>query len=155
MIILGGPHVQQVEDYLLIDPIDAIANAVRASSLLSNGWIKRICKTGAALMVWHSWKMELRLLKHTNTHHRFIGLPGRSALEVIPLTDDDGKPLYESVAYETSRGCPFKCSSFVSGAPWYARHKNLSVSRCARAVIGKKIVTAGIANIWQIPTSAP
>jgi hypothetical protein len=24
-IILGGPHVQQVEDYLLIDPVDAIA----------------------------------------------------------------------------------------------------------------------------------
>ena len=33
-----------------------------------------------------------------------------SPLDVLELTDASGQPRYHSVAYETSRGGPFKCA---------------------------------------------
>lgn len=144
-IILGGPHVQQVEDYLLVDPVDAVVMGEGEFTFAE--WLDT-----AHLQSWR----EIRGLAFVE-EGAIIRNPARprsldlsvfpSALDVIPLTGSDGKPLYESVAYETSRGCPFKCSF----CEWGTGALGTKIYQFPLERVRsdwEKIVSAGIANIW-------
>jgi tRNA A37 methylthiotransferase MiaB len=144
-VILGGPHVQQVEDYLLVDPVDAVVMGEGEFTLIE--WLDK-----GATQHWSTIK-GLAFVEHGE----IVKAPARaraldlsvfpSALDVIPLTDAAGKPLYESVAYETSRGCPFKCSF----CEWGTGALGTKIYQYPLERVRsdwEKIVNAGIANIW-------
>ncbi len=144
-IILGGPHVQQVEDYLLVDPIDAVVMGEGEFTFVE--WLDT-----AHLKSWRdiaglAFVEEGAVVKNT-TRARTLDLSVfPSALDVIPLTGADGKALYESVAYETSRGCPFKCSF----CEWGTGMLGTKIYQFPLERIRsdwEKIIGAGIANIW-------
>lgn len=144
-IILGGPHVQQVEDYLLVDPIDAVVMGEGEFTLVE--WLDK-----AHLGSWRSIQglafVEDGGIVKNPARARTLDLSVfPSALDVIPLTDAAGKPLYESVAYETSRGCPFKCSF----CEWGTGALGTKIYQFPLERVRsdwEKIVGAGIANIW-------
>lgn len=144
IIVAGGPHVQQVEDYLLIDPIDAIAMGegeftfVELLDTPRANW-----STIAGLAYVEDGKLRKNVARERLTD--LSVLP--SALEVIELKDAAGKPLYDSVSYETSRGCPYKCAfcEWGTGAIGGKMYQ-LPMERIKDD--WEKIIAAGIANIW-------
>ncbi len=144
-IILGGPHVQQVEDYLLVDPVDAVVMGEGEFTLVE--WLDTAHQGS-----WHQISglafIEDGKIVKTASRPRTLDLSVfPSALDVIPLTDAQGKPLYESVAYETSRGCPFKCSF----CEWGTGALGTKIYQFPLERIRsdwEKIIHAGIANIW-------
>ena len=70
-----------------------------------------------------------------------------SALDIIELNDADGKPLYSSICYETSRGCPFKCS-FCEWGTGAIGTKMLQFPLERIKADFRHIVDCGIENIW-------
>jgi radical SAM superfamily enzyme YgiQ (UPF0313 family) len=146
LIVVGGPHVQQAEDYLYDDPIDLVVlgegeetfkelldcedlqykDQIPGLAFLADDG--RLCKTTARK---RSCDLD--------------ALP--SALNVIALTDSEGKPLYESISYETSRGCPFRCAfcEWGTGAIGGKMYQ-FSMERISQD--WQLIIAAGIQNIW-------
>ena len=145
VVVAGGPHVQNAEDYLYTDGIDVVVlgeGEQTFQELLD-------CKNRSD---WRSIK-GLAFLEHgkvvkTEARERtklLDDLP--SALEVVPLTDSDGEPLYKCVAYETTRGCPFKCSfcEWGTGAIGTKMFQH-SLDRIRSDL--EKLVAGGIRDIW-------
>ena len=102
LIVAGGPHVQQAESYLGTDPIDVIVlgeGEVTFQELLDTPrgrWpeVPGLAWLGRDGSVRSSGK-RARLLK--------LGeIP--SPFDVIALTDELGRPLYDAVTYATRRG---------------------------------------------------
>ncbi len=144
-VLVGGPHVQQAEDYLGIDPIDAI--------VLGEGEItfQQFLDTESAddwqTVPGLAFLRDGKIIK-TASRERMKDLDQLpSALDVIELTDAQGKPLYDCIAYETSRGCPYKCSfcEWGTGAIGTKMYQ-FSVARIRDD--WERIVNAGIRNIW-------
>ena len=144
LVIAGGPHVQQATDYLGIDPIDVIVLGEGEATFAEwldtprNNW-----RDVAGLAY-----VDNGALVTTASRERCLQLDTLpSALDVIALTDDNGKPLYDSVAYETSRGCPYKCSfcEWGTGAIGTKMYQ-FSMERIRRD--WEIIIGAGIKNIW-------
>lgn len=108
LILAGGPHVQQAEDYLGIEPIDIIF--LGEAELTLKEFLD--CSDPAA---WHripglAFLQESRIVTTAErSRNKDLDL-FPSPLDVLELTDENGLPRYESIAYETSRGCPFKCA---------------------------------------------
>lgn len=145
LIVAGGPHVQQAEDYLGIDPIDIVVLGEGEASFQElldaqerSDWFGipglafldhgRLHKTG---------KRERQL--------KLEALP--SPFDVLALSDADGKPLYDAVAYETSRGCPYKCAFCEWGTGAIGtKMVSFPLERLRRD--WEKIAQAGIPNIW-------
>lgn len=144
-IILGGPHVQQVEDYLLVDPIDAVV--IGEGEFTFVDWLDNAHQKNWRDIAGLAYVEDGAVVK-TAARQRTLDLSVfPSALDVIPLTDVKGKPLYESVAYETSRGCPFKCSF----CEWGTGMLGTKIYQFPLERIRsdwEKIIAAGIANIW-------
>src|SRR5690606_10869066 len=70
-----------------------------------------------------------------------------SALDVIQLRDEDGKPLYAHVAYETSRGCPYRCSFCEWGTGAIGTKMfQFSLPRIRSDL--ERMVAGGIQDIW-------
>lgn len=146
LVIAGGPHVQQSEDYLHQDHIDLVflgEGEATFKELLDNpsrdNWpgIK-----GLAFLDGHG------NLVTTGERKRQIELDKLpSALDVIPLCDHEGRPLYDSISYETSRGCPFTCAfcEWGTGAIGTKMYQH-SMARIQRD--WNKVIAAGIQNIW-------
>ena len=107
-IVVGGPHVQRAQDFLFGDGIDLVVLAEGEATFQEF----LDCPTRAE---WHSVKglafaQDGEVIK-TPERERFQDLDSLpSALDVIELRDAEGRPRYPRVAYETSRGCPFKCA---------------------------------------------
>lgn len=146
LVIVGGPHVQQAEDYLFDDPIDLISlgegEATMQQLLDSDNRQQWAEIPGLAYL------NEQGKLHKTLSRERTIILDQLpSALDVVPLTDDQGEPLYESYSYETSRGCPFKCSfcEWGTGAIGTKMHQ-FSMDRVRRD--WEHIIGSGIKDIW-------
>lgn len=145
LCIAGGPHVQQAEDYLFDDPIDVIALGEAETTFAQ--WLD--CRERSQ---WHevdglAYLEQGELIKTAERKRRtdLDALP--SALDVVPLCDDQGRPLYDSVSYESSRGCPFKCAfcEWGTGAIGSKMYQ-FSMPRIERD--WRKIVDAGIKDIW-------
>tara|TARA_R110001592_G_scaffold82782_6_gene245120 strand:- start:12074 stop:13996 length:1923 start_codon:yes stop_codon:yes gene_type:complete len=145
LCIAGGPHVQQAEDYLGEDPIDII--------ILGEGetTFKEILD-GPTPDNWPSINgiayLENGSIKKTPERQRrkFLDeLP--SPLDAIELSDANGKPLYDSISYETSRGCPFKCA-FCEWGTGAIGSKMYQFSMDRVRSDWHRIVDAGIKDIW-------
>lgn len=145
LIVAGGPHVQQAEDYLGIDPIDVIFLGEAEISFQEfldcdnrDDW-----KDVAGL----SYLQDEQIVQ-TAPRGRCQDLDQfPSPLDVLELTDDSGQPMYESISYETSRGCPFKCAfcEWGTGAIGSKMYQ-WSIDRIHSD--WNKIVAAGIKDIW-------
>ena len=145
LTLAGGPHVQQAEDYLGIDPIDVIFLGEAEVSLQEF----LDCPDPAGWCDIHG----LAYLENA----RIVTTPPRarckeldlfpSPLDVLELTDGQGRPKYHSIAYETSRGCPFKCAfcEWGTGAIGSKMYQ-WSLQRIRRD--WETIVAAGIKDIW-------
>jgi tRNA A37 methylthiotransferase MiaB len=145
LIVVGGPHVQQAEDYLFDDSIDIV--------VLGEGEVtfQKLLDASAS----HEWfnidglaflsKGEMVKTAARNRTRDMSRFP--SALDVLPLVDDAGTPLYESISYETCRGCPFKCA-FCEWGTGDLGSKMYGHSMERIRADWEKIVAAGIKNIW-------
>lgn len=145
LIIAGGPHVQQAEDYLGVDPIDVIF--LGEAEVTFQEFMD--CRNPDA---WAGIE-GLAFLQGGD----IITTPARprcadlqqfpSPLNVLQLTGGEGEPLYESIAYETSRGCPFKCAfcEWGTGAIGTKMHQ-WPLERIRDD--WEKIVASGIKDIW-------
>ncbi len=145
LIVAGGPHVQQAEDYLGIDPIDLIflgEAEISFQQMLD-------CEGPEA---WKSIDGLAYLVDgeifETPSRARCKELDNfPSPLDVLELCDPNGAPLYDSISYETSRGCPFKCAfcEWGTGAIGSKMYQ-WSMERIERD--WEKITSAGIRDIW-------
>lgn len=146
LVFAGGPHVQQAEDYLFDEPIDVIALGEGEATFLElmdcSGPEQWPSIDGLAYLD------EDQALFKTRERERKKALDELpSALDVVPLVDDQGQALYESYSYETSRGCPFKCSfcEWGTGAIGTKMYQ-FSMERVRRD--WHQIIHAGIKDIW-------
>jgi radical SAM superfamily enzyme YgiQ (UPF0313 family) len=108
-IIVGGPHVQRADDFLHGDGIDVVVLGEGEATFCE--WLDCSSRAQWANVAGLAFVGDAEQVVKTEERPRrkeLDVLP--SALEVVPLRDSEGKRLYKSVAYETSRGCPFKCS---------------------------------------------
>jgi len=145
LIIAGGPHVQQAEDYLGIDPLDVIFLGEAEVSLQEfldctdhSNW-----KNIAGLTY-----LEDKKIVTTPKRARCKDLDRfPSPFDVLQLANDKGEALYESISYETSRGCPFKCAFCEWGTGAIGSKMYQWPMERIRSD-WNKIVAAGIRDIW-------
>ncbi|MBB3046103.1 hypothetical protein FHR99_000339 [Litorivivens lipolytica] len=146
LVVAGGPHVQQAEDYLFDEPIDLIAlgeGEATFQELLDNPARSHWPEISGLAYLDEG---ELRKTGERTRRVDLDSLP--SALNVVPLRDQvTGKALYDSISYETSRGCPFKCAfcEWGTGAIGTKMYQ-FSMERIERD--WRQIVAAGIKDIW-------
>ena len=145
LFVAGGPHVQQVEDYLGVDPLDVIF--VGEAEISFREFLD--CRQRSD---WQDIKglayLEDGQLQRTAERERCRNLDQfPSPLDVLQLTDERGHARYQSIAYETSRGCPFKCAfcEWGTGAIGSKMYQ-WSMSRITQD--WEQIVAAGIKDIW-------
>jgi len=144
LVVAGGPHVQKAGDYLLSEAIDVIVlgeGEATFTEFLDAGERSEWREIAGLAFV------EDGQLVTTVERPRCDDLDSLpSALDVISLYDHDGKP-YECIAYETSRGCPYKCAFCEWGTGAIGtRMLSFGVERVRRD--WNRIVDAGIRNIW-------
>jgi hypothetical protein len=145
LVIAGGPHVQQAADYLGIEPIDVVFVGEAEESFQE--FLDCANREQWATVNGLAY-LEGDTLVTTAPRDRCRDLDRfPSPLDVLQLTDPQGHPLYDSIAYETSRGCPFKCAfcEWGTGAIG-SRMYQWSLER-VRAD-WEVIAAAGIKNIW-------
>lgn len=144
LIVAGGPHVQKARDYLFSEAVDIIVLGEGEATFTD-------FLDAAGPDEWHdvaglAFVRDGELVQ-TAERPRFRNLnllP--SPLNVISLLDSDGKP-YDCIAYETSRGCPYKCA-FCEWGTGAIGTKMLSFSVERIRHDWNHIVDAGIKNIW-------
>lgn len=143
-IIAGGPHVQQAESYLGIDPIDVIAFGEAEATfqeLLDTPMQHWTAVPGIALL------KDGAIIKTAKRARQLNLAQIPSPFDVLELTDAEGRPLYDAVAYETSRGCPYKCA-FCEWGTGAIGTKMVSFPIERLKHDWEKIAKAGIPNIW-------
>lgn len=144
-LIAGGPHVQQAEDYLGAEALDVIF--LGEAEVTFQAFLDSDSKA-----TWHGIDglafLEGDALVRTATRARCQELDRfPSPLDVLELTYPDGSPRYDAIAYETSRGCPFKCA-FCEWGTGAIGSKMYQWSLARIRDDWEKITAAGIANIW-------
>lgn len=147
MIVAGGPQVQKPEDYLGRTPIDVIAlgEAEKTFQELLDAEDPDDFHDIPGLAFLDEDEGEL---VRTETRPRSTELDEYpTALDVVPLRGEDGKPLYTQVAYETARGCPFTCAycEWGTGAIGTKMYQ-FSLQRIQSDM--ERFVEGGIQDIW-------
>jgi hypothetical protein len=145
LCIAGGPHVQQAEDYLFDDPIDIIILGEGETSFQE-------ILDSPEQDSWHAikglaYRQDDSIHKTPERSRRKLLDEMPSALDVVALVDAQGKPLYDSISYETSRGCPFKCA-FCEWGTGAIGSKMYQFSMDRVRSDWRRIVDAGIKDIW-------
>lgn len=147
LIIAGGPQVQKPEDYLGKTPIDVIAlgEAEVTFCQLMDAQDADDWADIAGLAYLHEDDGQLVRTEERVRSTQLDEYP--SALDVVPLRDAQGKPLYTQVAYETARGCPFKCAycEWGTGAIGTKMYQ-FSLQRIRSDM--RRLVDGGIQDIW-------
>jgi hypothetical protein len=144
LIVAGGPHVQKAADYLFSEAVDLVVmgeGEATFTDFLDAAGPDQWPDIAGLAFARHG---ELVMTAERPRFRNLNLLP--SALDVISLLDDDGKP-YECIAYETSRGCPYKCA-FCEWGTGAIGTKMLSFSVERVRHDWNFIVDAGIKNIW-------
>lgn len=145
IIIAGGPHVQQAQDYLGTESIDVVFHG--EAEITFQEFLDSENEDQWQDIAGLSY-LKAGELVATPTRERCRDLDSLpSPLNVLTLTDAQGEPLYTSIAYETSRGCPFKCAfcEWGTGAIGTKMYQ-WSLERVRND--WEKIVAAGIKDIW-------
>ncbi|MET0390805.1 MAG: radical SAM protein, partial [Polyangiales bacterium] len=107
-VIVGGPHVQRAQDFLYGDGIDVVVLGEGEATF--SEWLDRPARENWSEVKGIAFLHGETLVK-TPERERCLDLDSLpSALDVIALRDSEGRAIYPRVAYETSRGCPFKCA---------------------------------------------
>ncbi len=145
LIIAGGPHVQQAEDYLGIEAIDVISLGEGEATFqeLLDADSRQQWPEIPGLAWWTGESIEKS--PERKRQMALDELP--SALDVLPLTDDQGNALYDAISYETSRGCPFRCA-FCEWGTGAIGTKMIQFSMPRVERDWRKITAAGIKDIW-------
>jgi hypothetical protein len=146
LIVAGGPHVQRAQDFLYGDGIDVVVlgeGEVTFTALLDCA--SREEWPGVAGLVF----LDAADAVHTTaTRPRATELDHfPSALDVIELRDATGKPRYQRAAYETARGCPYRCSfcEWGTGAIGTKMYQ-FSLPRIRRDL--ELLIEGGVHDIW-------
>jgi tRNA A37 methylthiotransferase MiaB len=151
-VVVGGPHVQRAQDFLFDDEIDVVILGEGEATFQE--WLD--CpdrsKSGNYRESWEQVQ-GLAFLKDGECHEtpkreRFVDLDVLpSALDVVPLRDEQGRPKYPRVAYETARGCPFKCAfcEWGTGAIGTKMYQH-SVERIRSDF--ERLIEGGVQDIW-------
>ncbi|HEX7481383.1 MAG TPA: radical SAM protein [Polyangiales bacterium] len=144
-VVVGGPHVQRARDFLFDDGIDVVMLGEGEASFQE--WLD--CSDRGA---WSEIKgiafLQNGALVETEKRERFTDLDQLpSALDVLSLRDEQGLPRYPRVAYETSRGCPFKCAfcEWGTGAIGTKMHQH-SLARIRSDF--ERLIEGGVQDIW-------
>jgi hypothetical protein len=144
-LVAGGPHVQQAEDWLGEEPFDAIVlgeGEQTLQQLLDTPRSQWGSVAGLALRAADGG------VRRTAARARVLKLEELpSPFDVLELADAEGRPLYDAVTCETSRGCPFKCA-FCEWGTGAIGTKMVSFPLARLERDWKRIVQAGIPNIW-------
>lgn len=146
LVIAGGPHVQRAEDFLHDESIDLVVlgeGEQTFTEILDAASPSHWCDVAGCAFLSSSG--EVVKTPARPRRENLDELP--SALEVVPLRDDQGRALYRQVAYETSRGCPYRCSfcEWGTGAIGTKMYQ-FSLDRI-RADLDA-LVAGGIQDIW-------
>lgn len=152
LIVAGGPHVQQARDYLFSEAVDLV---VQGEGEITFTEFLDTTATHSSLnerAQWHSVSgiafVDAGELVRTRERPRISNLDTLpSALDVIELYDEEGKLLYDCIAYETSRGCPYACA-FCEWGTGAIGTKMLSVSVERIRSDWERVIAAGIRNLW-------
>ncbi len=145
VVVAGGPHVQQAGDWLGSEAIDVV--------VLGEGELTFQQLLDTPRSRWEgipgiAWLDSIGMLRRSAPRPRQLRLEELpSPFEVVELTDAEGRPLYDAVSYETSRGCPFRCA-FCEWGTGAIGTKMLSFPLERLRRDWELIVKAGIPNIW-------
>lgn len=144
LLVAGGPHVQKAADYLFSEAVDVIVLGEGEASFTD--FLDATDRSQWPNIAGLAFVEDGKMVK-TAERPRFSDLDLLpSALDVIDLCDEQGKP-YDCVSYETSRGCPYKCS-FCEWGTGAIGTKMLSFSVERIRKDWNRLVDAGIRNIW-------
>ncbi|MDZ7785460.1 MAG: radical SAM protein [Halioglobus sp.] len=145
LIVAGGPHVQRPEDYLGTDPIDVIFLGEAEQTFRE--FLDCAGRADWARIAGLAYLNDARIVT-TAPRERCTDLDRLpSPLNVLQLTDEQGRPRYESISYETSRGCPFKCA-FCEWGTGAIGGKMYQWSLERIRSDWETITAAGIKDIW-------
>jgi hypothetical protein len=146
LVVAGGPHVQRAEDYLHDDGIDAVALGEGEATFQE-------LLDAPSRAAWGDIQ-GLAFLEASGQPHRTPSRARRvaldelpSALDVIDLRDDAGNPRYQRVAYETSRGCPYRCS-FCEWGTGAIGTKMYQFTLARIRSDFERLIEGGIQDIW-------
>ena len=145
LVIAGGPHVQQAGDYLGVDPIDVVFLGEAEESFqefLDCGDRDEWAAVNGLAYLEGGRQVTTAPRARCQDLDRFP-----SPLDALQLTDPRGRPLYDSIAYETSRGCPFTCA-FCEWGTGAIGSKMYQWSLERVRADWEAIAAAGIKNIW-------
>ncbi len=146
LVVAGGPHVQRAEDFLYEDGFDVIAlgEAEETFTELLDCSSRDRWNDVAGL----AFLDEAGVVIETAPRPRSTALDEfPSALDHLELLGADGEPLYAQVAYETSRGCPYRCSfcEWGTGAIGTKMYQ-FSLPRIRDDL--ERLVRGGVKDVW-------
>jgi radical SAM superfamily enzyme YgiQ (UPF0313 family) len=154
LVVAGGPQVQRAEDFLSVSPIDAVvlgegevtfAEVLDATRATIGGVDLDKALSPISGVAWRTSGGSLRR-NPERARLRDLDELG-SPIDAVPLCDENGRSLYRRVSYETSRGCPYKCSfcEWGTGALG-ARMFERSLPRIRQDL--ERLVAAGVEEIF-------
>jgi hypothetical protein len=144
-VIVGGPHVQRAQDFLFDDGIDVVV--LGEGELTFQAWLDAPSRATWGEVPGLAF-LERGAYRETIKRERTVALDTLpSALDVLELREPDGHPRYPRVAYETSRGCPFKCAfcEWGTGAIGTKMYQH-SLERIASDF--ERLIDGGVQDIW-------
>jgi hypothetical protein len=145
-VVAGGPHVQRAEDYLYADGIDAVV--LGEGEITFCEWLDcqgREQWSGVRGLSYLGPDGQLVRTEERPREHDLDIFP--SPLDALELREPDGRPKYKTVAYETARGCPFRCAfcEWGTGAIGTKMYQH-SLERIKSDF--ERLIEGGIEDIW-------